>query len=647
LVFPWVINNSDSSDVVPQLNDKNVGNYQSITCKYSLFEFLLQNTNSSYFINLDKPASIDCFSKINGADNINEKLVVYLGTNLNIDLIVQVSFWLILFSFIPKHEKYFLKNKNISILFSLVLILLHYISENTFYSYNSKIFSTNLEENFQIYSIILTFFIFLKLFSQMIESRVKNVLYFLPFLFVFYGSFNSTNLNIVYISLMFIGISTLFKYSKNRFVLIFYIGAIYFWISSIKNTITFFDVDKLKGFTSSAYNSNSLIFWSLSFLFFVYGFLYICEISIREIDLFKVRFNFLLSGCLVFFLSVISALNPVINFFTYYYLGLNKTASKSFESVAGNAWRGINPSAESIGEFFAFVILFTLLVAIYKKNFSLSKYEVVLLLVNFFGLIRSNNFAALISLIIFGFLLFFLVYIKSQKIKYSLIFFLFIFFPVVYLLFFNTYSFEESSTKLLKESFVISNIEELKNNQYNQNPIYEDRFYEVIINEEVSKNISTSLNYLVNKYHFSERNNIPNITTLISAVAAPINRSEKWGIFFGKYNPSLSTFLFGTGPNNIVNYYFGHASKVNDGLILPHSSLLSFMIFFGIFGIVSFSVWCFIKLFNNRSNPYYLILVFYFLTNLIKSDSLLYLNSFLLFLFVLNLNNIFIYNEEN
>ena len=106
----------------------------------------------------------------------------------------------------------------------------------------------------------------------MIESRIKNILYSLPFLFVIYGSFNSTNLNIVYISLMFIGITTLFKYSRNRFVLIFYIGAMYFWISSIKNNIAFFDVDKLKGFTSSAYNSNSLIFWSLSFLFFVYVF---------------------------------------------------------------------------------------------------------------------------------------------------------------------------------------------------------------------------------------------------------------------------------------------------------------------------------------------------------------------------------------
>ena len=92
-----MINNSDSSDVIPQLNDNNVGNYQSITCKYSLFEFLLQNINNSFVVNLDKPASIDCFSKINGADDINEKLIVYLGTNLNIDLIVQVSFWLILF----------------------------------------------------------------------------------------------------------------------------------------------------------------------------------------------------------------------------------------------------------------------------------------------------------------------------------------------------------------------------------------------------------------------------------------------------------------------------------------------------------------------------------------------------------------------
>jgi len=210
----------------------------------------------------------------------------------------------------------------------------------------------------------------------------------------------------------------------------------------------------------------------------------------------------------------------------------------------------------------------------------------------------------------------------------------------VYFLFFNTYSIDESSKKLLKESFAVSNIEYLSNNQFGLTPIDENRFYEVILNEETDEKISTSLSYLVSQYHFSKRNSVPNITTLISSVASPINRSEKWGIFFGKYNPSLSTLLIGTGPNNIVNYYFGHASKVNYGLILPHSSVLSLMIFFGLFGISAFLFLCSYKLISNRHNPYYLVLVFFFLINLLKSDSLLYINSFLLFIFVLNVNHI-------
>jgi len=198
---------------------------------------------------------------------------------------------------------------------------------------------------------------------------------------------------------------------------------------------------------------------------------------------------------------------------------------------------------------------------------------------------------------------------------------------------------------LLRESFEVSYTEYLSNNQYGKTPIDENRFYEVIINEQTEKNISTTLNYLVNQYHFSERNNIPNLTTLISSVATPINRSEKWGIFFGKYNPNISTLLFGTGPNNIVNYYLGFNTKANDGLVLPHSSVFSMMIFFGIIGVLIFLFWCSFKLILNRHNSYYLVLVFYFLTNLLKSDSLLYLNSFLLFLFILNSNQMFKVNE--
>jgi len=403
---------------------------------------LTQNNGNNYSINIDKPATIDCFYKINGADEINKKLVIYVGTNLNLDLIVQSFFWLVLFSFVPKHEKIYIKNKNLSIFISIILLVLHFYSENEFYSFNSKIFSTSFENNYLLYSIILTCFIFVKIFSEMIESRIKNILYFLPFLFVISGTFNSTNLNIFYIFLMFIGISTLFNNLGNKLIFVLYFFLVYFWTSSIKNNIGFFDVDKLKGFTSSAYNLNSIFFWSVSFLFFVFGFVYICKVSINSLDLIKLRFNFLISGSLVVLFSAISALNPATNFFSYYYLGLTKTASKTFESVAGNAWRGISPSAESVGEYYAFVILLSFVIAIYKRNYTLSIYEVFFLLINCFGLYKSNNFAALITLLVFIFLLYFLVFVKSRKNRYSSIIFTLIFFPIMYISFFNTYSIE-------------------------------------------------------------------------------------------------------------------------------------------------------------------------------------------------------------
>ena len=44
---------------------------------------------------------------------------------------------------------------------------------------------------------------------------------------------------------------------------------------------------------------------------------------------------------------------------------------------------------------------------------------------------------------------------------------------------------------------------------------------------------------------------------------------------------------------------------------------------------------------NNKDNIYYVLLNIYFLINLLKSDSLLYLNSFLLFLLLINSDKIF------
>ena len=74
VLAPWTINSSDSLDAISKIENNSIGKYQSTTCTYSFFEFLIQNPKNNYLINLDKPATIDCFSKINGADEINNSV---------------------------------------------------------------------------------------------------------------------------------------------------------------------------------------------------------------------------------------------------------------------------------------------------------------------------------------------------------------------------------------------------------------------------------------------------------------------------------------------------------------------------------------------------------------------------------------------
>lgn len=645
-----MINSSENLNNAPELNELTIGEFESNVCEFSFYEFWIENINNDYIIQTDNPSSIQCFSKVNGAGIINDKKIVYIGSNLNIDLLIQSMFWLVLLSFIPKDKNIKsrpFKYKNISIFIIIFLLFIHFISEESFYSLNSKKFSTDINENFQLYSMILSLFIFLKLFSDIFEKRYKNFMYFLPFIFLIHGTFNSSNLNIYLICFIFIGLSALFVNKNYKIAFVIYLILTFIWINFKEVNLPYFDVDKLKGFSSSSYNEYSIFFWSISFFLVVIGLLNYFKFSLEDLNIYKLRVRFLLSGSLIVFFSILSALNPVINFFTYYYFGLNKTASKTFSSVAGNAWRGISSSAEAVGEFFAFVILFTVIHSLYEKNYRYKSFEIFLILVNIYGLYRSNNFSALISMIVLIALV--IVYLKvfNKKIKYSLTIISIFIFPIIYFSFFNVHNTEESSKKLMIEAFEISNIEYLQTNEFGLTPIDENRFYEIILNSDSKEKISTSLNFLVEEYHFSKRNGIPNLTTLISTVATPINRSEKWGIFFAKYNPSSQTLFFGTGPINLTNYYLGHETKANTGLILPHSSIFSYLVFFGISGLIILFGLTSGKLFKNRKNIYFLIINFYFLINILKSDSILYFSSFVLLIFAFHSDKIFNLIQEN
>ena len=645
--MPWTINNKSNEYPAPAISENSIGIYDSNICEFNLYDFIKSNAKETYRIKADKTSSIPCYGNLNGTNYIGDTFTVYVGTNINIDFLIQSGFWLILFSLIPTSSIKQITNIKISIVISLLLFLLHLRSEQSFYELNSKIFSVNLVDNYLVFSLLITLCGLLLIFSKLLQNRFENVLNYFPYIFLLVGTYNSLNLNFFLFCFSFFGITKILQIRKLQFGLLVTLLVSRYWQIGEISEFLFFDVDKLKGFSSSSFVPDSIIFWSLMYYFFVIGLVFLVKDNIRYIQLEKLKNNFLISGTLIFFFSALSASGPLQNFFTYYYLGLNKTASNTFNSVSGNAWRGISSTAEGIGEFYAFSLLLVFCLGVRNKKFISNPFLILLIVINLLGLYRSNNFAAISTLFILSGFIYTHYNIKTFKIKMLLILLVIVIIPFAYYSLSTIPSLDDLSRNLIKESFEVSYLENLQTNQFGQTAIQENRFLEILQNEGGLDNISSSLEYLVEKYHYSDRDNLPNLTTVISSLAYPINRSEKWGIFIAKYDPDINSFLFGTGVNQLSNYYLNHPTKVNTGLILPHSALLSYLVYFGLFGvllIVNLFIYLYIV---NKSNTLYLVFMTFFLLNIIKSDSLLYINNFMLFIFILNIPNLFQTNREN
>jgi hypothetical protein len=115
-----------------------------------------------------------------------------------------------------------------------------------------------------------------------------------------------------------------------------------------------------------------------------------------------------------------------------------------------------------------------------------------------------------------------------------------------------------------------------------------------------------------------------------------------WGIFFTRYNPTNLEFLFGSGPFNLSKHYSqiqvstpDHKSAQNyiknvDSFLLPHSSMLDVLLYFGLFGIL-FGIFFIFRLLKNHNNinDFIFYPMIYLLINFIKDDSILYLPSFI------------------
>ena len=616
IIVPFSI--SDFSDQIrPEKITSDLRFYEINTCSISLNEFLIENPNviyqDHYKIRFNNYSSISCFGQITGIDQIGYTFYISIGTNTILNLFLQSIFWLVIISFLPKRKDFEFKN---SILFSnsitAFIVCTVIYAEQRYYS--KVLFELDINRNRTLLMLFIYFF-FIGFFSYyVIQSRVENLLNFLPFTYILIGVYSGMNIYFLTIYFCVIGTSKIIKDKKIRNYFSLVNILVFFWAFNAVGLNYYLKPDKIRGLSSTAYNFLSVTSWSYLMIISILG-MYVFVNERREIfNLEKLKNNFILTSILLIIFGYIGSSMPVINFYNYYFFGQTKYGTDDQDIFGVNfwgeteAWRGYFPSAETAGEFFALGLI---LIFLLRKN--TKKFETTLIFgvpILLIGLYASNNKAALVALL----LCFTLSISNEYKLKKGIKILLLspVIFALAYFIRFENflYSLNFSTNKMIEMGVGYGN----------------ESFR------------SSSINYLQNVDEISFL--IRLIILIFGFFAFLINRSELWGLFFARYNPETLEVFFGSGPFILANHY----SEIDIidkklytgtplGFLLPHSSVLSIMLFFGLVGLIIFTVYVFYILNKRRKTNIRMFLICLFiLLNIFKSDSILYLPSFFLYL---------------
>ena len=653
--FPFV--RHDSADIYFPLpvDDLSIGYYQSTTCNISIFEVYFKNLSSDNIrYNAHNYAGLECYGKITGVDKVGDTFIVSIGTNPSLSFVIQILIWSSLLFFIKKKDGQYFKPSNLSLIIIPVVFTIQQFSEGRFYSYENKYFSDELtQDNYNLFIIFIAIYLCSILLNISLQARISNIINYLPFVFVVVGTFNGFNLNFYVLLLSLLGINNLFyegiNSRLNKIYLIFGI----FWYFSQKDTYTFFDTDKIRGFINSSNTAVSQFYWILVIGLVLNG-VYLIYVK-SEIDISLLVRNCLLSGSSMVLFGLLGANSNLINFLNFYIFGQNKTGMRTFESIAGNTWRGFSASAESAGEFYGFILILYFLCSVYRK-ISFRYLDVPMLVIVLFGLYKTNNFAAALSLLVLT--LATVLYRKFNAVISKRSFLIGVISSLVMLGGFvlSKYEYTYLSTELLYEASLHSNLYTDQSNY--QKTVLITEFFDA---EDLNtlfyiKNLdkaSSSLLALIDIYTPTiDIPILPNLVSLISVVSILINRTEMWGIFIAKYSPNFNEILFGNGPNQLNNYLYSHEVRLDlpeskiTSLYLPHSSLADMYIFTGLIG-VGLILFLAIRLLTNKSSTQeFKIILIFLLINFLKSDSILYVNSSLLLLLSIVLTKGYEYKNE-
>ena len=623
LVIPWL--NSDSSNIpsIPKISQENNPFFEINPCKISLYEYFVSDIKSiyqdHYYFRLDTASSIKCFGRVTGIavqqNNLETQFFISVGANSLINLLLQGSFWLLLFSFVKKRKSFYIENNlvhNISIILTSYLVTFSIYSQQKYYDSNFYVFDLTKRSSYIF--LFLIFLLLTKNFVEIYSVRSDKLFNFLPFIFLVFGIFSGFNL--VFASLIFInsGIRALINREYNKKFLFTYLSLSFWWLINSNGSFTF-KPGKFRGFANSVYEFNSNLYWIAFFGLLIVGVFNELKINKQHFNLEKFTNYFSISSFIILVTGLIASNFPALNLFSTYYLGLQRHVvelSNPFvfdEFGVKISWRGISPSSETVGEFFGLCLLFNLFFIMQNKKLNIYTYTGVISAS--IGLYFSDNRTSIVLV----FLIIVIYFLKtlnfniqfSRKYLRTSIFSLILISIYIY---FQTETFEFYSLSILSNARL-----------YQYDSIYSS--YLLQLNESYDQK---SLLY----YLFG----------LFSSIGLMLNRSEMWGIFFARYNPTFIEVLVGSGPLTLGQLY--DEIKIDDleSFLLPHSSLLSYLVYFGLIPLI-FVLYKLFKIAVKNKNNFMFSSVFIFIfLNVIKNDSLNYFSNFLFYFSILYVLNV-------
>lgn len=613
ILLPWFNTDIQNEYSISEVRQENISFYEINPCKISIVQFVSNNIQSiyqnHYYFRPNDKSPIQCFGRVAGVTVMQKELetqfIISIGTNSLINLLLQGIFWVFIFSLVPKNTKSSqssFKFKNTSIFILSYLFAYSIYGESRFYENSLYEFDFS---NFRSYLFMfLAYFFISKNLIDVYEERSENLINFIPFIFLFTFIFSGFNYSFMSSIFLYLGLVSYFNGEGNsKFNFIYVFLSIWWLINS--NGSFYFNVGKLRGFTSSVYEFNANFFW-IVFLYLILKGLYRFYIENKRffnLDIFVKNLSY--SSFLLIFFGIISANIPLLNFFNYYFFGLQRYGVESKNPFAFDefgvrvSWRGIFPSSETVGEFYGIVLLF-LLFHIVKSN-RLRSTDYLGVLSAALGLYFSDNRTAIVLVFLLSIIYICLIYFPSIFNKKGILILLFLI-PVGFIsLYLMSSGYEFASKSITTQAMT-----------FQFDSIYSS--YLTLLSNGTESESAFS-------YAFG----------FFSSIAFFLNRSEMWGLFFSRFNPTFMELLFGSGPLNFGQLYGEVVVNDPESFLLPHSSILSFIVFLGIIPMILLILYLIAQLLNNKRNYEFIIFATFIFINLIKNDSLNYIASFIIY----------------